>query len=358
MIFLGILFGCMDYFSLSYISLGEVLLILFLIYKAVHNLKVDKNIFKVFLILLGIFIYSLIYYIFPIIDYTGIFKFAFKWFVITIEVLFIYVNLRNKELDIIKLLVSYYIVSSTIEALPILFNQNIQAFIHYKLYIVPLIFLYKYKNNANIYKYILYGVMLIHATIGYSRTALLLLALFIIYDFYIQIRDGKNKLKFILLMIATPIILVYSGNIIIENVEKETPSNNERTMLIMAAINEIKDNFITGVGPSNFSKYAIRELGYKVASESFPVHNLFLEIFCELGIIGILALIMIWIDIVKLILKKHANISTSFLGIYFLIFFLFNTYSGTNRFLFCLLMGTLYYYYRKEYLSKKGNKKE
>lgn len=97
-----------------------------------------------------------------------------------------------------------------------------------------------------------------------------------------------------------------------------------RTNIWMVAVEMIKDNFINGVGLNNFTKRyneyaAMSSSGFSEGTYR-AVHNGYLEIFCELGIVGLIA----YFNIFFCAIKKYTRI-------------IIYNYSG----LLCGLIGTM-----------------
>lgn len=159
----------------------------------------------------------------------------------------------------------------------------------------------------------LFVLTLIFALIGiffsFSRTSVLALVIFIICVFLISIYEKykKGKLNQIItnknltiFIIALFIIIMFSLSQFSQRVfsiDLQDESISMRSKLIEQSIKMININPVFGVGVNNFFNNLDKE--FNSPSEIQPVHNIFLLIFAETGIIGFMFLIALFIIAVK-----------------------------------------------------------
>lgn len=115
------------------------------------------------------------------------------------------------------------------------------------------------------------------------------LSAFIALVSYLLLKDGLSK-KYIFLMLIVSLILPYFSQFKTNSLSKEI---SERITLAGEAGSAISENFFLGTGLGTFPAYSsIRQ----------PVHNVFLLVFAELGVAG---LVIVFISLMKL--KKTIN---------------------------------------------------
>lgn len=180
---------------------------------------------------------------------------------------------------------------------------------------------------------------------GYSRTCIIItlgLVVFLILKKFSCMTGKKKILSIVGLMVLIPLSLCIFDNYYKSNISTNTPSNVERTMLINAAIFDFKKHPIFGVGLGNFSSFAIDYGGYPIRNRTFPAHNVYIELLAECGIVGLSLFLLVLVDLFGIIANKKSNIADGLLFVYFVAFYMFNTYSGTNRILLSFILAILY----------------
>lgn len=232
--------------------------------------------------------------------------------------------------------------------------------------ILGILFYIKLKNEKNILKLlslILLSVNFLALLTTFSRSAWLgfLLSVILIFIYIL-----KNK-QFLLYSKITRIIIVFLAVFIIfftgytelliprlsTSSRLEKKSINERAIYINESKNVIKNNFILGVGAGNYTEYLKEQnINNKNLWEYQPVHNTFLLISSELGIIGISLFVGIFFylfDNIRDIFREKKTEKIFILSSLIILFisFLFDHWIWTTSsglILFWLLLGI----YKKE----------
>lgn len=177
-----------------------------------------------------------------------------------------------------------------------------------------LIFILKDKKIKHKICYLLFSVLLVlNITFTDSRNAYLALALGIIlcvlfFDKRLIVLAG------ILGIIAFKVPLIHKRILAFEDPEQ----NIQRFKLWKTALKVIHDHFIFGVGNGNFvsvyDKYVKKypELSYRDYSR-YPTHNLYLKVFSELGIIGLVCFCILILFVVIYMYKSYKKCKNQFI---------------------------------------------
>ena len=158
--------------------------------------------------------------------------------------------------------------------------------------------------------------------------------------------NKKNSILFFLPLFLL-IVFIFQKNIYFLRlmlVSFSDESFTQRVWLVNQAINIIKNNFLLGVGINNFYYYLTP---YLQSSKIFfiqPVHNIYLLIFSETGLIGLLFFIYFCFKLFKKILYKNKKIKPYILILLITTFFLgfFDHYLLTiqqGQILFTIVLG-------------------
>jgi len=221
-------------------------------------------------------------------------------------------------------------------------NINISSFSVLIKSIVPIYLLFNYKNKMiKLFSCFLIASSFLSVLLLMSRAAII--SLFLVFITIILFSIFANKKKYFLttgLMILSLVISIFSYNLINEknayNIIGERFSNvsnpnvdgsvNERLNFYSAAVKSIKINPIIGIGYGNWKIKSVDLNKDIIQSYRVPyfVHNDFLQITAEIGIIGGLCFIFfifypIWISFKKTI--KHFKLNLDFM--IFLIFVIY-----------------------------------
>jgi O-antigen ligase len=220
-------------------------------------------------------------------------------------------------------------------------KNNISTFLHYSHFLIIFYALF-YLKKTNKYNWIIYLLAIIISVIAQSRGSLVIIFSTLLYEYIEKMLNIKNSKKEIIkkvLVICIIAAISFIGiNYFIDELSKESASNIERNLLISTAIDISKNNFIIGVGPGNFSKYAINKYGLNI-SQDLSVHNYFLEVLVEYGIIGFIIMIIPYIYILKNIITFKGKIENNKIAIYLIVFLFFNVLSGDFRLIYGIMMG-------------------
>jgi O-antigen ligase len=141
------------------------------------------------------------------------------------------------------------------------------------------------------------GAMLVAVILTFSRGAWLAL---LFMSLYIIIRSRGFR-KMIPVLIVSVILICASGvyGLILLRINTTSgydPAVAGRMVLWSSALNIIKDNLLTGVGMNNFRivKYSYGTPLMFYPGKIMSAHNVYLEIFADFGILGIIAFLWIF----------------------------------------------------------------
>lgn len=211
------------------------------------------------------------------------------------------------------------------------------------------------KNNRSLQKYISIGMLFVFVIVILStgsRTGLILT--FLVFSLYlISIGSIKNFLLMITLVIVlAPLVYNYIPESIWErflqtNDLVESGNFSERGDIWSAGLLAFKDeNFLFGVGYSNFSTMLHNHFGWQMAS-----HNTYLSYLVDFGYIGLfffLYILFIMCKIVMKIYKQHKDIYIfAYLIPFLVVMFVLET--EYKRWIF--MFGVLFECYYKVYLN-------
>ena len=346
---LGIICGLTLNISFGSINIAEIIFILYSIVYLIKKkkIKIDKN-FKTYIIFSIIFIiYTLCHYKLETVSNANIMKNAIKYSEMLIITFFAY---EQCIYDVDKFLKFFalFLLTDFVSSYFLHTYKSFSYFIHYSFFILPMyILLVIYDKNKKV-KTALYIIAFILSIVGHSRSSLIILLITILYEMYQYILSNKQEksrqLKKVLVITMLLISALIGLNYFTENLAVKSASNTERTLLLNTTIEEIKENFIFGVGPGNFNYYAQNVIGVKLASTELTAHNHFLEIFAEWGILGFIIYMYPLIGfIIKLIKKEKVSLRYKKLYIFYFVFLFFNVLSGDARIKFAIILAIMFY---------------
>lgn len=342
-ILFGMLVGFLELIDLKVVGLGELIFTIIIAYKGLFrryysNTKIFRNI--------GIYIFFLsIYFLILNLDKIVVLKNFIKWIIILIQSISIYNCLKRNEKITLKFMLSYLIIAKFIECIDV----GETWFWHYYVLIFWFVLLLRYKNSKK-YEILLYIVCIFYIIVGKARIALVLMVSFFGYKLVNDViknfkkRDWDKRIKALCLVLVIIVFSIVGSVYIYQNISVSTESNDERKKLIEIAIEEFMDSKIVGVGLGNYNNYAQEELRYKLSSDIITPHNLYLEILSECGIIGLILFLNILLPLIKILFKSKINLYTKNMIIYIVIYYLFSTFTGMNRMIFAVFIGTIIYY--------------
>ena len=195
-------------------------------------------------------------------------------------------------------------------------------------------------------------------------SALLLIPLYLIIQF---IKIKKWGVSVLIVVVAMPVVIFSFLNN--DRIKYYLPEANEtsivdkfmldnRIPIWKSAINVIKHNIVTGVGPGDASKELLKEYknaGYtEMCYDNLNAHNQYLEVFLGTGLIGFVIFISVLTYMVYMLILKRNLLFGLYISI-ILIFFLFesilNRIAGVT--FFSLFTFLLLYLEDNNALSKK-----
>lgn len=340
---LGILCGIFNEIDIKIIVLSEIVYIVYGIKEIIKNKKIyfNKSLIIVIMSYLFFCIYNLTYNFKDDINKTLVIKNIIKYLEIETIIFLTFQIWCNKDENEFSKFFLYFTTFALISNIIANKNKDISMILHYSQFLVAFIAYMNFENEKN--KKIVYVLALAVSVFAKSRTAIIILLIIVCYEYIFKIIVNENKKKEIIknfLMCVMMLIIAISGiNYFKGELSKKSASNVERTMLIVTAIDMIKNNFYFGIGPINFSNYAINYYRLDITSD-LSVHNYFLELFTECGFFGFIIMMISYLEIGKRIFDfKKQRLKKNRLLIYILVFLFFNVLSGPIRLLTGIILG-------------------
>lgn len=189
-------------------------------------------------------------------------------------------------------------------------------------------------------------------------------AMLVVLGYYILInlRDNKKYIFKMLGIILITILVLVNIPAVQNNIHRRTlnplltnsTSNFERSGMIALCIDIFRENPIIGIGSGNFGKYVMENPylfkgKYLEIPENMAPHAFFLQLLAENGIFGFIAMVMVFLILVKVLFEekrylKYQDGKEYILGLRmfylsFMIHLIFGFVAGSNRLIFGLLMG-------------------
>jgi len=225
-------------------------------------------------------------------------------------------------------------------------NLNVTGFsLTFRIPFVIFLILTSKKVINKIIYFLLMGLTIFFIIVSFSRGAILTFILLFSSFIFFQYFFVKTQRKLILFMLLFTVgvfgvqsFLYQNGNTFIDRVETLTPSkfksdssSNERLAWYKAAFEGIKENPLLGHGFGNWkivgNKYVSQYIQQYIVSKY--VHNDFLEIFAELGLVGLVLFIWFFILLfVKLYRRRHLLNNSAVVGsviVFSLLVYLFDS---------------------------------
>lgn len=172
----------------------------------------------------------------------------------------------------------------------------------------------------------------------FSRSSFLSLLSFSFVLYIIKKPIKKIYFVFIVLTIVALFSLVTMKRVKSDRMNYFNGSDLSRLSLNMAAVNMIKDHYVLGVGYENarfvLKKYADKR--FPLVGELTSVHNVYLAVFAELGILGFGLFIFFYLLLFLDILRAYKRNTSYDASIYLLNIFIILSY---------LIHGLFYHYY-------------
>ena len=160
----------------------------------------------------------------------------------------------------------------------------------------------KQKVIISIFLLIILASILLSLTRSMWVGILVSLGIFIIYY--------KPKILYLLLPTLLILILVLPASVknrLVSTVDMNNATNRDRLYMVTAGINIFKDYPLTGVGPDNVKKIYDRYKPAEAELSNPHLHNNFLQVLAERGILALLSLIAAFVVIIIQLIKKIKN---------------------------------------------------
>ncbi|MFH1412643.1 MAG: O-antigen ligase family protein [bacterium] len=185
----------------------------------------------------------------------------------------------------------------------------------------------KLKNKSYIiFFYIITAIITAGLFFSFSRTAWLALIIGIIVIIIQHRKQFKDLIIPLAIIILTAGVLLSQYHYIAtsrfgDQHRLEVKSIDERISYIKNAKELIKNHPLTGVGIGNYGLAVNKEIDDRQVSYWYqPVHNVFLLIWAEVGIISLLFYLVLFIYLITQTIKKHCtSLSFSLLSAFFVI---------------------------------------
>lgn len=210
------------------------------------------------------------------------------------------------------------------------------------------------KNNRSLQKYISIGMLFVFVIVILStgsRTGLILT--FLVFSLYL-ISSGSIKnflLMITLVIVLAPLVYNYIPESIWErflqtNDLVESGNFSERGDIWSAGLLAFKDeNFLFGVGYSNFSTMLHNHFGWQMAS-----HNTYLSYLVDFGYIGFLFFLYILFIMCKIVMKIYKQHKDIYIFAYLIPFLVVMFVLETEYKRWIFMFGVLFECYYKVYL--------
>ncbi len=177
-------------------------------------------------------------------------------------------------------------------------------------------------------------IFLISLVFTFSRGAWAGLIVGILIFLFIAVarRDLFSQRKLLRIIMVSGIIVFIFFNLyedlfltrLSNDTRLEIKSNMERVESYNTAKNVIYENWLLGVGIGDYTKYIYKNINSNLESWNYqPVHNIYLLVIAEIGIIGFLFFIGLFIYLVYLIDKNNTKFNIYNLSILFAILAMF-----------------------------------
>ncbi len=162
--------------------------------------------------------------------------------------------------------------------------------------------IYLFQKHKNLFVLLSTSLLFLYALLyAGSRTAMLALALLVIYTIFVRFSFLLKKLfsfKVIVLLLIAGIFAAqydFSKMTAIKGMQERAGNlgtAHERFISWKAGSRMIQDNFILGVGVDNYEKYARKYAVDFIAEGSLAPHNILVKIFAETGVFPFVAFLI------------------------------------------------------------------
>lgn len=216
-------------------------------------------------------------------------------------------------------------------------------------------FLITYRNKRkNAFFWIMLGVLALSILLINKRGFLLDIAISLVFVFLVARRsEGRLKLKLNRVVIVTVSILVIIGILIamymsvpfirqtvdsiVGRFANDDGTLSGRTELYALALRLFKQHPIIGIGWGNFREQSLHVFTTN-NSKTFETHNVYLQLLCEMGIVGLLAFLTTIISMLVYTSRRFMRVNAEYrdseeslalrLSLYLQLFFITYCFSG------------------------------
>lgn len=241
--------------------------------------------------------------------------------------------------------------------------------------IAHLVYAKKYIIKKNILiSLVCFGLICLVFTFSRSGYATFLLGLIVLTIFS---KNRKIKVGVVLSAIVIGILSFSFLNIQRNFSEMGSliePSSFNRLQLLFAGVDIIMDNWLLGIGYTNFPSFYVKNyveglfnmtlFNYEMLGYAISIHNWFVEVWAEQGIIGLISFVTIFVLLLKKI-KKLIELTSSdthkslLIGSYLMIcLFLFHGlfyHTFISQFYFWVMLGVVFVFISAAQLENKLN---
>ncbi|UCH94869.1 MAG: O-antigen ligase family protein [Candidatus Aminicenantes bacterium] len=165
-----------------------------------------------------------------------------------------------------------------------------------------------YEKRKKIKIVILISLMIILTSILLSLTRSMWVGIFVSLGIFIIYY--KPKILYLALPALVILILVLPGSVksrIASTFDMSNATNKDRLYMVTTGINIFKDHPLTGVGPDNIKKIYDRYKPAEADQTNPHLHNNFLHVLAERGILALLSLLAAFVSITIQLIKKIKN---------------------------------------------------
>tara|TARA_B100000214_G_scaffold141453_1_gene101127 strand:- start:6247 stop:7416 length:1170 start_codon:yes stop_codon:yes gene_type:complete len=343
--------------ELGGVNFSIILSLLFILFSipflpSIKNVKICSSKMYLFIFLLLVVLSPILWFPYGFTEY-GLYKYINFIFVVIplvlISSIFTYQDVRRLFLTLLYFIfflaiLGVVIVSSSTERLSVLGGGPI-VFARWMIIGIIILFFLKQKSLKN--SILIIGLFVLSISTG-SRGPILSLLLTAVIFFLLNFQNIFFKFIFIIFILTSFLFVFDSLNIqeigkTERLVTKDNTSKNARLYFAFRSL-ELLSIYPTGVGIGNWQEYSNKTKKYHLLKHDYP-HNLILEVFSELGLLGGIVLLLVLLKSIYFtffrMLRYSKENSIYNLLFYLQLFLLFNSmFSGDlndSRFLFIII---------------------
>ncbi|MEE8565555.1 MAG: O-antigen ligase family protein [Candidatus Thermoplasmatota archaeon] len=330
--------------------------------RIINEIDEDKKYFHLFLMGFFLFFVSKIISFYPAIDKTLVISDLLKWIEILAFVILVFNFKYFKYIYWILFLITFspVLISVFFSILNLNFFSGYRVLSGYpSIFSLSLLLPFSKKNYLIGFTCI---ILIITNILSITRGAWLALIVSLSYYILIRFREKKKYILKIVGIIVIIILILINIPVVQNNINKRvinpfliySESNYQRSGMIALCMEIFRKNPIIGIGSGNFGKYAAENPYFYLGRlleipENMAPHAFFLQLLAENGIFGFIAMVMIFLILIKVLFEekrylKYRNGKEYILGLRmsclsFMIHLIFGFVAGSNRLILGLLMG-------------------